>query len=252
MRPAPQEISAGSRSGCVMRPLRLRFTLGPKLGLAFAGVLAVMLASLAVVLVKASQASDAYKHALSWQTAIEGAAHQAAGTRQQQAAQALYVATGDARYKRQWEAGVTASERAGAGVEALHAPTITRIVAGATAADRKHDDTVHKQLFPAMARGDRAAAQAALALADRYVRVPLKAQVQVEIYVTGLQVLDMTKAEAAAASARRAGLLAGLLATVLAALIVFLVSRRIRGDVTQVLSRLSALERDDAAALQTA
>src|SRR4051794_18354326 len=99
-----------------MRPLRLRRTLGVKLGLAFAGVLAVMLASLALVLVKSSEASHAYGRALAWKTAVKGAARQAAGTRQQQASQALYVATGEPRYKQEWEAGVAISDKASAAV----------------------------------------------------------------------------------------------------------------------------------------
>src|SRR5690349_2443253 len=128
-----------------MRLPRPRLTLGLKIGLAFTGVLAVMLASLALVLVKSSEASHAYMRALGWKTAVDGAAQQAAGTRQQQASQALYVATGEARYKDEWEAGVAASEKAGAAVEALHDPTISKIVSGATAADRKHDETVNQQ-----------------------------------------------------------------------------------------------------------
>src|SRR3954447_11739054 len=84
-------------------PPRLR--LGAKLGLAFTGVLAVMLASLVIVLQKSSQASGAYARAIAWRSAVEGADEQAAGTRQQQAAQALYVATGEERYKREWLGG---------------------------------------------------------------------------------------------------------------------------------------------------
>src|SRR4051794_13301774 len=94
----------------------LRLRLGAKLGLAFTGVLAVMLASLAIVLQKSSEASHAYERAIAWKSAVQGAAEQADGTRQQQATQALYVATGDVRYKREWQAGVDASEKAGASV----------------------------------------------------------------------------------------------------------------------------------------
>src|SRR4051812_7090229 len=244
MRPTPQVMLVTGRSGCSMPPLRLRRTLGVKLGLAFAGVLAVMLASLAVVLVKSSEASQAYERALGWKTAVQGAARQAAGTRQQQAAQALYVATGEPRYKAEWEQGVEISDKAGKAVDALHDPTVSRISAAATAADHKHDDTVHTKLFPAMARGDMVAAKAALALADKYVRVPLEAQEKIEAYVSDRQTHDVQAADAAAATARTAGIVAGLLATLLAIAIVLLVSRKIRGDVTEVLTRLSRLERD--------
>src|SRR3954466_7090982 len=167
-----------------MAPHRLRRSLGLKLALAFAGVLAVMLGSLAIVLVESGRSDAAYKSALSWRRAIDGAARQAAGTRQQQAAQALYVATFDPRYKREWEAGVAISDKAGDAVLALHDPTVARIAAGATAADHKHDDTVHKLLFPAVARGDHAGALAALAQADRFVRAPLASQEKIEAYVS--------------------------------------------------------------------
>ena len=93
-------------------PFNLRLRLGAKLGLAFTGVLAVMLASLGVVLQKSSDASHAYERAIAWKSAVEGAAEQADGTRQQQASQALYVATGKPRYKREWQAGVDAAEKA--------------------------------------------------------------------------------------------------------------------------------------------
>src|SRR3954469_10288517 len=155
-----------------MRPFAFRRTLGVKLALAFAGVLVVMLGSLALVLVETGHAEDAYRGALHWRGAVDGAARQAAGMRQQQASQALYVATSDPRYKREWQAGVNVSDKAGDAVEALHDPTVARIAAGALAADHKHHDTVHKLLFPAVAAGDHEAALKALALADRYVRVP--------------------------------------------------------------------------------
>src|SRR3954451_21356964 len=132
------------------RTLRLR--LGAKLGLAFTGVLAVMLASLLLVSQKSTEASHAYERAVAWKSAVEGAAAQAAGTRQQQASQALYVATGDERYKREWQAGVDAADKAGAKVEALHDPVVGKLAAGATEADQHHDQTVNDKLFPAMER----------------------------------------------------------------------------------------------------
>src|SRR3954447_25151427 len=150
----------------------VRRTLGVKLGLAFAAVLAIMLSSLGLVLLKSSQAADAYERAVAWKSAIEGANAQAAGTRRQQSAQALYVATGEARYKREWQAGGAAGEKTRVAVAALHHPAATRIAAGATEADREHDASVTGKLFPAMARGDAVAAHQALLLADRYVRIP--------------------------------------------------------------------------------
>src|SRR4051794_17501518 len=186
---------------------RPRLTLGFKLGLAFAGVLAVMLGALALVLVKSSSAAHSYEQAASWNAAVEGAAAQAAGTRQQQASQALYVATGDERYKREWQAGVEAAEKAGAAGEALHDPGGGKLAAGATDADRKHDASVNDKLFPAMAAGDHPAALAALALADKYVRIPLAAQEKIGAYVQKRQVQDVAAAKSAAAGARTAGIL---------------------------------------------
>jgi methyl-accepting chemotaxis protein len=230
----------------------IRLRLAAKLGLAFAGVLAVMLASLALVLQKSSQASQAYERAIAWKSAVDGAANQAAGTRRQQAAQALYVATGEERYKREWQAGVDAAEKAGAAVEALHDPVVGKLAAGATSADQKHDAAVNKELFPAMERGDAAAALAALQRADKFVRVPLQAQEKIGAYVRQRQTADIASAKSAAATARTAGLVSGLLATLLAAGIVYLVSRGIRRSAAQVLDSLGTLERQDAAALQEA
>jgi methyl-accepting chemotaxis protein len=210
-----------------------------------------MLGSLVLVRVETGRAEDAYRHALSWRGAIAGAAQQAAGTRQQQAAQALYVATFQPRYKREWEAGVAMSDAGAKKVQALHDPTIGRIAAGATAADHRHDDAVHGKLFPAVARGDHAAALAALALADRYVRVPLAAQEKIGSYVEGREAADVNRAEAASATARKAGLLAGALGSLLAVFIVVLVSRGLRRTVASVLDRLRRLETEDAAELQS-
>src|SRR5262249_25956763 len=118
--------------------------------------------------------------------------------------------------------------------------------------DRHHDQSVNDQLFPAMARGDQVAAHKALLLADRYVRIPLKAQEQIAGYVSRRQAEDVATAKADAASARKAGILAGVLATLLAIGIAALVSRGIRRSAKTVLDRLSALEANDAAALQAA
>jgi CHASE3 domain sensor protein len=229
-----------------------RRTLGFKLSLAFAGVLVVMLAALGLVLMKASAASHSYEEAIAWNAAVEDAARQAAGTRQQQAAQALYAYTGDARYKREWEQGVQISDEAVKTVEALHDPEITKIAEAVADADAKHDQVVTKQLFPAVAAGDTAAAGAALKLADRYVREPLRAQEEIAVYVSRQQKKDVEEAKADDAEARDMGIIAGLLATLLAVAIVAFVSRGIRRTARDVQARLSDLERNAAVALQDA
>src|SRR3954449_4656457 len=109
-----------------------RLRLRAQLGLAFTFFLALVLASRVVVLQKSTQASHAYERAVAWKSAVEGAAAQAAGTRQQQASQALYVATGDERYKREWQAGVDAADKGGAVVQALHDPVIAKLAAAAS------------------------------------------------------------------------------------------------------------------------
>ena len=81
----------------------------------------------------------------------------------------------------------TIAERSGAAVEKLNDPTVTRIAQTATEADRKHDAAVTEKLFPAMERNDMAAAYAALAKADQYVRIPLEAQEKIEAYVSQRQ-----------------------------------------------------------------
>jgi len=229
--------------------MRPRLTLGLKLGLAFAGVLAVMLISLAVVVAQSGKADAAYKKAIAWNDAVKGSAAQAAGARQQQSSQALYVATFQPRYKAEWEAGVAKSEKAAKSVEKLHDPTVTKIARAATSADEHHDATVNKLLFPAVARGDHEAALKALALADKYVRIPLQAQEQIESYVARRQTADVASAEAAGAAAKRAGIIAGLLGTLLAIAITVLVSRGVRRAAASVLERLRSLEANDASEL---
>ena len=233
-----------------MRPFAVRLTLGIKLGLAFAAVLAVMLCSLAVVIAESGKADAAYRKAIAWDQAVEGAAEQAAGTRQQQSSQALYVATFQPRYKDEWEAGVAKAEAAAKSVEKLHDPTITRIARSATAADEHHDATVNKLLFPAVAAGDHAAALKALALADKYVRIPLQAQEQIGTYVERRQAADVAQAKSSAAAAKRAGIVAGLIGTLLAIAITVLVSRGVRRAAASVLERLRSLESHDATDLR--
>jgi methyl-accepting chemotaxis protein len=247
---AAQQIEEFCRCPADMRTSAIRRTLGLKLGLAFAAVLAIMLCALVIVLVQSGKADSAYHDAIAWNQAVAGAAKQADGTRQQQAAQALYVATSEPRYKAEWEAGVAKGEAGGAAVETLHDANVTRIAQGATAADHQHDATVNKELFPAVARGDHAAALKALAKADRFVRVPLEAQGEIAAYVSRAQAKSIAHAKSAAAAAKRSGIIAGLLGTLLAIGITLLVSRGIRRSAASVLACLQALEEHDATELR--
>ena len=153
-----------------------------------------------------------------------------------------YVATGDAELQARVAGRCRRRRGRGAAVEKLNDPTITKHRPGATEADRKHDASVNDKLFPAMERGDTAAAHAALRSADKYVRIPLQAQEKIGAYVSARQAADIAAAKAASASARRFGLIAGLLATMLAAPIAVLVSRGIRRSAAEVLDRLNPLE----------
>jgi methyl-accepting chemotaxis protein len=233
-------------------PFNIRLTIGRKLAAAFAAVLVVQLGALALVQHESSNAENAYRHAIGWNSALEGANLQKAGTQQQMAAQALYVATFDARYKAEWEAGVALGDRGASAVQALHDPTVSRIASAAATADHHHDDTVHRLLFPAVARGDRAAALKALALADRYVRVPLAAQGKIAAYVQGRRQEDLRTAKSAQAAASRAGILAALVAVLLAVGVIALVTRGLRRTVAAVLDRLRTLQEHCATNLRAA
>ncbi len=165
-----------------MPTLRLRRTLGLKLGLAFAGVLAVMLGSLGPRPREVRPTpSQAYEHAIAWKDAIDGASNQAAGTRQQQA-----VAGALRRHRRralQGRVGGGRRDRRAQRRRGREAQRPDRHRASPRARPRPTASTTppsHEKLFPAMERGDTAAAHDALLLADRYVRVPLKAQEEIE------------------------------------------------------------------------
>src|SRR5258708_39989763 len=73
-----------------------------KLYVAFAGVALLFGAALAATLVLGSSAQNAWRHAQTWTHAVDGIDLQIEGTRQQLAAQALYVATFEPKYKAEW------------------------------------------------------------------------------------------------------------------------------------------------------
>jgi hypothetical protein len=77
-----------------------------KLYIAFAGVSLLFGAALAATLILGSSAQNAWRHAQTWTHAVDGIDLQIEGTRQQLAAQALYVATFEPKYKAEWLAGV--------------------------------------------------------------------------------------------------------------------------------------------------
>ena len=146
---------------------RLTGTLGAKLAAGFGVVVAVLSVALGVDMVLSDSSTSQWKRSVEWTAAITAASDQIQGTRQQMAAQALYVATFDPKYKAEWEAVVANAEKASAMIGGLGDPVIAKIAKDAQAADEAHDRSVNALLFPAVARKDKAAALKALALADK-------------------------------------------------------------------------------------
>ena len=205
----------------------LRLRLGAKLGLAFTGVLAVMLASLAVVLLKSAEASHAYERAIAWKVGRRGrcrpgrghapaAGRPGAVRRDRRGALQARVAGGRRRRRE--------GRRRRRG---LNDPVVGKLAAGATEADRKHDAAVTTKLFPAMERGDMVAAGAALALADKYVRIPLQAQEKIGAHVRERQTAGHRRRQVRRGRrAHRRASSPACCASLLAAAIVFLVIAR--------------------------
>ena len=220
---------------------KLRWTVGRRLAAGFGGVTAIFVIALTVALALSASAGEAWRSTGRWDRAVAGADAQIRGTQQQMAAQALYAATGERRYRTEWEAGVAAADRGSKAVAALHDATIARISAAANAADHEHDDAVHRLLFPAVARGDKAASATALRQADAFVRVPLRAQSRIAGYVGAKRAADVARAKAAERDARNAGLIAGLVGILLASGLAVLITRRIVRPLGVVVERLGTL-----------
>src|SRR3954451_18278600 len=194
-----------------MRIKSFKWTVGRSLALGFGTVTAIFVVAIAVALSFSASAGKDWRGATRWDRAGAGSNEQLRGTQQQMAAQALYVATGAPRYKTEWEQGVAVSNHGAAAVGALHDPTVSRIANTANVADHEHDGAVNEHLFPAVARGDRAGALAALKQADRFVRVPLGAQRRIADYVAKRRAADIAHAKASEGNARRVGIIAALI-----------------------------------------
>ena len=221
--------------------LSIRWTIRRKLGAGLGAVAAVFLIAIGITLVFSSSAESSWKNTLKWNRAMKGGAEQIEGTQAQMAAQALYAATFDPKYKAEFEDGVEHAEEGAKAVQAIGNPGISKISARALEADRVHDATVHGLLFPAVARHDHAAALAALRKADKYVRVPLAAQEKIESRVDALREADVKSAESAADRARLVGLVAALIGTLLSAVIAFLIARSCTRSLPALQERFSSL-----------
>jgi methyl-accepting chemotaxis protein len=196
-----------------------RLTIGRKLAGCFAAVVAIFVAALLLAAHFDGKAQNEWRTLLRWDRGYAAIQQEVEGTRTQMAAQALYAATFDPRYKAEWEHGVAISDAGAKAAEVIADPTITRIARSSQAADHLHDENVHNRLFPAVARGDHAGALRALRAVDHYVRVPLGAQEQIASYVARRRAQATAAADSAAARAHTVTWVAIALGVLLAAMI---------------------------------
>jgi methyl-accepting chemotaxis protein len=225
----------------------LRWTIGRKLALSFAAVVGIFVVALLLTVRFDGKAQDEWRTLLRWDRGYAGVQQQVEGTRTQMAAQALYAATFDPRYKAEWEHGVEVADAGAKAAEVVADPTITKIARAAQAADHLHDDNVHKRLFPAVARGDHAAALRALEAVDRYVRVPLGAQKQIASYVARRRARATAAADSAASRARTVAYFAIALGALLAAAIATLFGRSLVRRIREISAATRALAVGDVA-----
>ena len=75
-------------------------------------------------------------------------------------AQSMGVALMDARYERDFDAGVDQSDAAAEVIDGLGDPVIAHLSAAANDADHAHDSAVNEHLWPAVKAGDATAAGA--------------------------------------------------------------------------------------------
>jgi methyl-accepting chemotaxis protein len=225
----------------------LRWTIGRKLALSFGAVVGIFVIALLLAARFDGAAKDHWRTLLRWDKGYAAIQQEVEGTRTQMAAQALYAATFDPRYKAEWEHGVAIADAGAKAAEVVADPTITRIARSSQAADHLHDENVHKRLFPAVARGDHSAALRALRAVDRYVRVPLGAQQQIASYVAQRRAQATTAADAAASRARAVTYFAIALGALLAALIATLFGRSLVSRIRRISAATRALAIGDVA-----
>jgi methyl-accepting chemotaxis protein len=229
----------------------MTWTLGRKLGAAFAAVCALFVAALAVSLLFAGKANDRWNETLRLSAAQAGAETQVRGIQTQMRAQARLAATFDRRYEADFEAGVEAGNKGSAAVEALHDPVVARISSEANAADHKHDAAVVDQLFPAARRRDREASLRALAQADAAVDEILAKTLTINEHIVKRRNAAVADARSATRDARLFALLAALAAIAIAVVISVSIVRGIRRGVIAILDRLDGL-RTETGELSTA
>ena len=223
-----------------------------KLYAAFGAVLAIFILVLVVTLSLNGEANSAHQKAETAVEATEGAALQIRGIQTQMTAQAAYAASGDPKYKAEFEKGVALGEEGAKIVDEHGDATVSKIAADAQASDEEHDKNVNEKLFPAVAAGDREASLAALRTVDRLVRVGYGATLKIQEHNANLEKQYKAEAASASSNARKVAIIAALLAVALGIGVAWLIARGIKRPVDEVLARLSSLEEKDAASLSAA
>ena len=219
----------------------MTWTLGRKLGAAFAAVSALFVLAIVVSLTFAGNADDRWNETLALTKAEQGAALQIRGIQAQMRAQARLALTFDPKYETAFEDAVETSDRGAAAVEALRDPVVGQIASEANAADHEHDAAVVDDLFPAARRGDREAAVRALAVADAAVDTILARTLTIDEHVATRHEAAVAAARDATGDARRYALLAALAALALVAAISVWIVRGLRRGVLAILDRLQGL-----------
>jgi methyl-accepting chemotaxis protein len=225
------------------------WTVGRKLAAGFGAVCAIFLVAIFVSLSLSSASQNDWHNATSWDKSVNASAEQVRGTQVQMASQALYVATGDRRYRADWNRGVAIAEAGAKIIESLGDPQLKTISQDATAADRKHDASVRQRLFPAMDRGDHAAAVAALRQADSFVRVPLGAAQKTQKVIAERQAADERKARTSSADAKRVGIIAAILGLLVAAGVATFITRAVARPLRAAVARVRQLREGAVAGL---
>ncbi len=219
----------------------IRWTVGRKLAAGFGIVCAVFVVALVTTLALLSESQHDWVSAAIWDAPVEAAVQQNAGTALQLSSQALYVATGDRRYRADFNRGVAIADKAAAAIARVGDPRLTKISADALAADHRHDALVRDHLFPAVERGDRAAAVAALRQADALVRIPLSASPRIHETIAARQETSDVEAQAAGVRAKKAGIIATLLGLLVAAGVATFITRRVSRPLRAAVQRLREL-----------
>ena len=222
----------------------MSWSLGRKLGAAFAAVSALFVVAIVVSLTFAGKADDRWDETLALTKAEQGAALQIRGIQAQMRAQARLALTFDPKLETAFEEAVETSNRGSAAVEALRDPVVSQISEAANAADHRHDAAVVDDLFPAARRGDREAALRALAAADAAVDTILAKTLTIDEHIARRHEAAVAAARDATGDARRYALLAALAALALAAAISVWIVRGIRRGVLAILDRLHGLGAD--------